>query len=169
MEAKQAQFWEELKSGKFLSMVKESSRGQSLGSSQEVFNILKPLFAKEDDVEKMFFVFLDRKNKVLAIENLFSGSLTGSFVYPREIMKRILSFKAAALVMAHNHPSGDPTPSREDLSITLYTFMVVHSIGVQLLDHVIIGDTYYSMAEEGNLKKIKQQVDDFYKGGPYEF
>lgn len=73
-----AQFWEDLKAGHFLSMVKEASPGEFLGSSQHVFNIFKPIFADQDDVEKMFFVFMNRKNKVLAIENLFTGTLTGS-------------------------------------------------------------------------------------------
>jgi hypothetical protein len=96
------QFWEELRSGKFVSMVKESSKGKSLKSSLEAFNILKPLFADEDDVEKMFFVFMDQKNRIISIENLFKGSIAGSAIYPREIIKRIIGTKANGIVLSHN-------------------------------------------------------------------
>ena len=68
------QFWEDLKSGSFVSMVKESSRGQRLSNSQEVYNVLKPVFAKEDDVEQVYIIFMDAQNKILAIERIFSGS-----------------------------------------------------------------------------------------------
>ncbi len=71
----QDKFWDELKSGKFASMVKESAKGKTLKDSSEVYNILKPLFAKTDDVEQFFCIFLDTKNHVTAIEKLFSGSL----------------------------------------------------------------------------------------------
>lgn len=163
------QFWEDLKTGKFVTMVKESSRGQFLGSSTEAYNVLKPIFADQDDVEKMFFIFLNRKNLVLGIEKLFSGSITGSAVYPREVVKRVLALKATSIVMAHNHPSGDPQPSNEDLAITLMVYVSVHCVGVQLLDHVIIGNRYYSMADEGTIQKIKTKVEEFYRlnGGSY--
>ena len=112
------QFWEELRSGKFVSMVKESSKGQSLSSSLEAYNILKPLFADEDDVEKMIFIFMDQKNQILSIESMFKGSIAGSAIYPREVIKQIIRLKANGIVMAHNHPSGNIKPSQEDKLIT---------------------------------------------------
>ena len=158
------QFWEELRSGKFVSMVKESSKGKSLKSSLEAFNILKPLFANEDDVEKMFFVFMDQKNRIISIENLFKGSIAGSAIYPREIIKRIIGTKANGIVLSHNHPSGDPYPSNEDKSITLRVMIAASSIDVSVLDHIIIGESYYSMADEGLIKAMKSQLDNFMKG-----
>ncbi len=96
------QFWEDLKSGKFSSMIKESSRGKTLTGSLEVYNILKPIFASEDDVEKMYFIFMDQKNRILAIENLSTGSIASSAVYPRELIKKIILIKANGIVMVHN-------------------------------------------------------------------
>ena len=158
------QFWEELRSGRFISMVKESSKGKALASSLEAYNVVKPLFADEDDVEKMFFIFMDQKNRILSIENLFKGSIAGSAIYPREIIKRIIKLKANALVMVHNHPSGDPAPSNEDKAITLRIMLATASIDVGLLDHIIIGESYHSMADEGIIKTMKTQLDNFMKG-----
>ena len=163
----ESKFWEELKSGRFASMVKESSRGQSVSSSQEVYNILKPMFAEEDDVEKVYFLFLDAQNKVLAIENLFSGSITASSIYPREIVKRLLSLKATSFIMAHNHPSGDVKPSAEDKSITTKMAIAAASIDVQLHDHIIIGDGYHSMADTGWLKGVSRRFSNLLKSEPH--
>jgi len=158
------QFWEDLRSGRFVSMVKESSKGQALRGSLEAYNILKPLFAEEDDVEKMFFIFMDQKNQIISIENLFTGTIAGSAIYPRELIKRVIRLKANALVMVHNHPSGDPYPSTEDKSITLRLMVAASAIDVNVLDHIIIGEGYYSMADEGLIRTMKGQFNNFMKG-----
>lgn len=157
------QFWEELRSGRFVSMVRESSKGRTLNSSFEAYNVLKPLFADEDDVEKMFFIFMNQKNQIISIENLFKGSIAGSAIYPREIIKEIIRLKANGLVLAHNHPSGDPYPSNEDKSITLRVMLAASVIDVTILDHIIIGESYYSMADQGLIKTMKSRVNDFIK------
>jgi DNA repair protein RadC len=156
-------FWDELKSGKFVSMVKESSRGQELSGSFEVYNVLKPLFAEEDDVEKAYLIFMDQKNRIISIENLFKGTIAKSAIFPREIVKRIIQLKANNFVMAHNHPSGDPLPSSEDRSITLWLMVAVYSIDVTFLDHIIVGNTYHSMADEGTMQSIRNKVSNFIK------
>ena len=158
--AKVSRFWEDLKSGRFVSMVKESSKGQSVSSSQEVYNILKPVFAEEDDVEKVYFIFLDAQNKVIAIENLFTGTISASTVYPREVVKRLLALKSCGFIMAHNHPSGDINPSIEDKSITIKIAMAAASIDVQLHDHIIIGDGYHSMADTGWLNGVSKRFSN---------
>ncbi len=157
------QFWEDLKSGKFVSMVKESSKGQSLSSSVEAYNILKPLFADEDDIEKMFFIFMNQANEIITVESLFKGSIAGSAVFPREIIKRIIQLKANAFVMAHNHPSGNHRPSNEDKAITFRTLVATSSIDVGFHDHLIIGDRYFSMADEGIIKAMKTRLNNFLK------
>jgi DNA repair protein RadC len=159
----ESKFWEDLRSGRFVSMVKESSKGQSISSSQEVYNVLKPMFAQEDDVEKVYFIFLDAQNRVLAIESLFSGSITASSIYPREIAKRLIQLKASAFVMAHNHPSGDINPSAEDKSITIKVGIAAESIDVQFHDHIIIGDGYHSMADTGWLKGVSSRFSNLLK------
>ena len=151
------QFWEDLKSGRFVSMVKESSKGKSLSNSMEVYNILKPVFSKEEDVEKVYFIFLDARNKILSIENLFSGTLTSSAIYTREIVKRVIYLKANAFLMAHNHPTGDTTPSADDKSITIKVKIAAASIDVKFHDHIIIRNGYHSMADSGWLEKISKR------------
>ena len=154
-------FWEDLKSGRFASMVKESSKGNVLGNAMEVCNIMKPFFAKHDDVEKMYCIFMDAKNKIIKIEELFSGTISTSAVYPREIVKKVLELKATAIILSHNHPSGDITPSSSDFAITARIQATLTSIDVALHDHLIIGKDYYSFSEQGYLEKIKQKYQDF--------
>ena len=156
-------FWDDLKSGRFASMVKESAKGKSVSNSGEVYNILKPLFAETDDIEKAYFIFMDSKNAILAIENLFSGTICSSAIYPREIVKRAIELKANAFVMGHNHPSGDINPSPEDEYITKKVALAAASIDVFFHDHIIIGDGYHSMADSGSLKKISQEFNSVLK------
>jgi len=147
-------FWEDLKSGRFASMVRESSCGQTVSNSAEVYNILKPLIANHDDVEVLYGIFLDAKNHIIDIQELSRGTLTASTVYPREIVKKVITLKAAAIILAHNHPSGDTTPSPEDREITARIGLILHAMGVTFHDHTIIGIGYHSMADEGWLKGI---------------
>jgi len=95
-------FWKNLKSGHFVSMVKEASQGQILSNSREVYNVMKPLFAENDDVESVYCIFLNAKNRILAIEKMFSGTISASAIYPRELVKRILALKSSAIVLTHN-------------------------------------------------------------------
>lgn len=154
-------FWEDLKSGKFTSMIKESSRGNAVSNAREGFNIMKPFYASQDDIEKMYCIFMDAKNKILKIEKLFSGTIATAAVYPREIVKRVIELKATAIILSHNHPSGDITPSSSDFAITVRIQAALSSIDVALHDHLIIGKDFYSFAEHGFLEKTKQKYQDF--------
>ena len=120
-------FWMDLKSGKFASMVKDSAKGQIVSNSKEVYNILKPIFAGYDDIETIYGIFLDAKNYMIEIEKLFSGSITGAAIYPREIVKKVLNHKSTAIILSHNHPSGDPTPSLEDREITARVGLILQA------------------------------------------
>ena len=151
------QFWEDLKSGKFVSMVKESSRGQMLSNSAEAYNIMKPIFAQNHDVECLYGIFLNAKNQIISIERIFSGSIASSPVYPRELVKRILDHAATALILVHNHPSGDSDPSADDRAITIKVGIALASIDVALHDHLIIGDGYHSMADEGWISRVSDK------------
>ncbi len=153
-------FWEDLKSGHFVSMVKESSQGQTLSNSREVYNVMKPLFAETDDVETVYCIFLNAKNKILAIEKMFSGTISASEIYPRELVKRILDLKSSAIVLTHNHPSGFVEPSAEDKAITIRMTIALESIDVTLHDHIIIGDGFHSMADSGFLKGVGRRFKD---------
>jgi len=102
-----------------------------------------------------------QKNKILKIEKLFSGTISSAAVYPREIIKRVLELKATAIILSHNHPSGDITPSSNDFDITAKIQIALTSIEVALHDHLIIGKDFYSFAEHGILEKSKQKYQDF--------
>ena len=97
-------------------------------------------------------VFLDAQNRVLEVEELFRGTLTQTSVFPREIVKRALHFNAAAVIFAHNHPSGGLEPSPSDIEITAQLKAAGDIVGIELLDHIIFNRTgYFSFLEEGKL------------------
>ncbi len=95
-------------------------------------------------------IFLDTKNRTIATEELFIGTLTQTSVYPREVIKRVLHHNAAAIIFAHNHPSGVAEPSHTDKALTLTLKQALTLIDVKVLDHFIVGDgTTLSFAENG--------------------
>ncbi|WP_019021644.1 DNA repair protein RadC [Thioalkalivibrio sp. ALE23] len=96
-------------------------------------------------------LFLDNRHRVLAFEELFRGTIDGTSVHPREVVRRVLHHNAAAVILAHNHPSGVAEPSRSDALITRRLSEALSLIDVRLLDHLIIGDTAVSLAERGEL------------------
>lgn len=105
-------------------------------------------------------VYLDAKNRVLDMETLFRGTLTASSVYPREVVRSALDHHAAALIFAHNHPSGDPQPSKEDLAITRQLVFACRLMGIHVHEHVIIGqDNYFSFADQGYLRRMDQEYE----------
>ena len=128
------------------------------GSSRAVFDYL---FHTMRDLKREVFkvLLLNRKNALISDQDLFFGSLTGSAVYPREVMTLALEHRAAALVFVHNHPSGDPKPSPQDRRLTKELVWAARLLTIQVLDHVIIGhNTFYSFADQG---LIKTYTDDF--------
>lgn len=102
------------------------------------YHVMKPLFAETDDVEKVYCIFLNAKNRIISIEMLFSGTLSASIIYTRELVKKIMALKSSAIVLVH-YPSGCPEPSMEDKTITMKVAIAPASIDVALHDHVIIG------------------------------
>ncbi|THB80146.1 MAG: DNA repair protein RadC [Desulfobacteraceae bacterium] len=103
-------------------------------------------------------IFLNAKNRVIASETLFEGSLTSSAVYPREVIKRALGHNAAAMIFAHNHPSGEPQPSDSDLAITRKLLFALGYAGVMVHEHLIIGTVgHYSFAEQGHISVFNQE------------
>lgn len=128
-------------------------------SSQTVFDYL---FHSMRDLKREVFrvFFLTRKNEVITDRDLFEGSLTGSAVYPREIIILALEHKAAGLVFVHNHPSGDPAPSPEDQRLTRDLVWAARLMGIQVLDHLIIGNNrYFSFADHGSIKQFADAYD----------
>lgn len=93
-------------------------------------------------------LLLDTKNRVLASELVSIGTLNTSLVHPRELFRRAVQACAAAVILVHNHPSGDPTPSAEDLALTKRLVEVGKIMGIEILDHLIIGDNRYVSLKE---------------------
>jgi len=105
-----------------------------------------------DRVEVFRVLFLDARNRLLADEAQTHGTVNHTPVYPREVVKRALELHAVSIVLAHNHPSGDPTPSRQDIDMTREVGDAARVLGVRLQDHVVIGNgRWFSFAHEGLL------------------
>jgi DNA repair protein RadC len=103
-----------------------------------------------EPIEQFRLLFLDRKNAIIADEVQQRGTVDHTPVYPREVVKRALELNASAIIMVHNHPSGDPKPSRADIEMTREVIKAAASLGIQLHDHVVIGRTqHYSMKSMG--------------------
>lgn len=97
-------------------------------------------------------LFLDSQNRLIQFEELFSGTIDGASVYPREVVKRVLALNAAAVIFAHNHPSGVAEPSQADCHITRRLQTALELVDVRVLDHLIVGDgDIVSLAERGYL------------------
>ena len=102
--------------------------------------------------EHFICLFLNTKNQVLHRQTVFIGSLNASIVHPREVFKEAVKRSAASIICAHNHPSGDPTPSQEDIQVTRRLQECGKMIGIELLDHLVIGDRkFISLKEKGYL------------------
>ncbi|MEH7399727.1 DNA repair protein RadC [Gottfriedia acidiceleris] len=100
--------------------------------------------------EHFVCLYLNTKNQVIARETIFKGSLNASIVHPREVFKEAFRRSASSIICLHNHPSGDPTPSREDIEVTKRLVECGKIIGIELLDHIIIGEhKYVSLKEKG--------------------
>ncbi|MHB1127735.1 MAG: RadC family protein [Bacillota bacterium] len=124
--------------------------------------IRSPLDAANLVMEEMRFldrehfrcILLSTKNRVIRVETVSVGSLNSSIVHPREVFKSPVRHSAAAVILAHNHPSGDPTPSREDLEVTKRLVESGKILGIEVLDHIIIGSrgfqsVFQSLREQG--------------------
>ncbi len=122
-----------------------------ISNADDVIQIVKPMIA---DPNKEFFMalYLNTKNGVIKQEVISIGSLNANIVHPREIFKTACMISASSIIVAHNHPSGDPSPSREDIDLTKKLSEAGKMMGIELLDHVIIGyDKNYGFKESGIL------------------
>jgi hypothetical protein len=98
-------------------------------------------------------LYLDNQNQLIAHETLFTGTINRTEVHPREVVKRALHFNAAAVILAHNHPSGETTPSQADKTLTQRLVQVLQLVDIRVPDHLIVGGRQiYSFAEHGLLR-----------------
>lgn len=123
-----------------------------MGAPEKVVELLTSFMP--EDKEVFILVSLNTKNAVTAIRTISVGSLNSNIVHPREVFRAAMFDNAAHIIVAHNHPSGDPTPSREDIEITKKLVETGTIIGIPLLDHVIIGNgsgRHFSLKEAGHI------------------
>ena len=119
---------------------------------EDAFRIFRAYYPEDLPREQFSVLALNTRNKPLSHEVISSGSLNGSLVHPREVYLHAILQSAAAIVVCHNHPSGDPAPSREDRELTKRLAEAGRVLGIGLLDHVILGEgSYWSFKERGEL------------------
>jgi len=123
------------------------SVGDRYTSASQVFDTFR--FLQRETKEYFIALHLVGKNRILCIDMVSVGSLNQSIVHPRETLKNSLLSSAVAIILVHNHPTGDPAPSSEDISITQRLREARDIIGIKILDHIIIGDSYLSFVERG--------------------
>lgn len=127
----------------------EPARRKRMAAPQDGALLLMPKLRYETH-EHFMLVLLNTKNRVIAVQQVSEGSLNSSVVHPREVFSPAIAQHAAAILVGHNHPSGDPEPSREDKELTAVLVKTGNLLGVPLIDHIIIGDgIYYSFKEHG--------------------
>ena len=130
---------------------------QAIHNSQDLFQYLNQTL-RDKPQECFTVVFLDAKNKVIDSSVMFKGTLTESAVYSREVIKSALEKKAAALIFAHNHPSGDPEPSNADIQLTRRLLFACKAVGITVHEHIIIGNNrYFSFADQGHIHRMNQE------------
>ena len=148
--AKSAQLKAGLEIGRRLGREKWEA-GRALRSSEDVFRHFSERLEQEKR-EIFYVVLLTNKNRKIREVKISEGSLTASLVHPREVYNPVIRESAAAVIFVHNHPSGDPAPSPEDLEITRRLKQVGEVMGIRVLDHVVIGrGRYYSFSDRGML------------------
>lgn len=103
----------------------------------------------EKEHEVFSVAFLDARHRLIECKDMFTGTIDGASVYPREIMKEALNQNAAAIILAHNHPSGDATPSHSDRALTDRVRGVMQLVDVRVLDHIVVGAESVSMTKMG--------------------
>ncbi|MFF2755055.1 DNA repair protein RadC [Psychrobacillus sp. NPDC058041] len=147
-EAKAVQLLAAVELGRRLSQ-QQTDNKFTIRSPQDAATYLMPdmTFLKQ---EHFVALFLNVKNQILHKQTIFIGSLNASIVHPREIFREAVKRSAASIICAHNHPSGNPAPSPEDIDVTKRLYEAGQLMGIELLDHVIIGDhQFISLKEKG--------------------
>jgi DNA repair protein RadC len=123
-------------------------RGHALSSPEDTRQYLSECL-RDYQYEVFAALFMDQRHRVICFEELFTGTIDGASVYPREVVKKALQYNAAAIIFAHNHPSGIAEPSSADKYITKRLQDALSLMDIKVLDHFIVGDEVISFAERG--------------------
>ena len=124
---------------------------KKINTPEKVAEVAINVLGLHEQAEESFYIFtLNTKNKITGIFEVSRGSLNSSIVHPREVFKRALLQNASSIMLVHNHPSGDPIPSKEDIDLTNRLVEAGNLLGIKVLDHIVIGD-------ENNYISFKQK------------
>ena len=130
----------------------EASLKNTINKAIDAYEYLLP-YIEDFSQEHFLIMFLNRSNQVLKVECISTGGITNTIVDPKVIFKKALTLNATAIILCHNHPSGNPRPSKEDFSLTRKLKAAGTLLEIEVEDHVIIGaEQYYSFAENGTLE-----------------
>lgn len=133
------------------SVLKERYK-KGIRTPEDAYGIASPLIG-DSDREVFLVLCLNTKNKVNAFHIAHVGSINSSIVHPADVFKSAILFNSASIIVAHNHPSYDPTPSFEDIEMTSRLYRAGQILGIELLDHIIVGGGhFYSIKEKGHFK-----------------
>lgn len=121
-----------------------------MNSADKIYNYMKDIVYNKNQ-EYFYALYLDSKKNLIDKKLLFIGTINKSIVHPREIFKYAYLLSASSIVCIHNHPSGDPLPSKEDMLITKHLVDIGKIQGISVVDHIIIGNNYYSFYENGDI------------------
>ena len=119
-------------------------------SPEDAANVARDfIHLHEESEEYLYMICMNTKNKIIGVFEVSHGNVNSSIVGVREIFQKALLANAVSIIVMHNHPSGDPKPSREDVEVTKRLVEAGNILGIQVLDHIIVGDTYSSLKEKG--------------------
>lgn len=122
-------------------------RSEEYTSSKKVYGLIRP-YLEDKQKEHFLIVTLDARYHLIAFDNISIGTVNQSLVHPREVFKAAINRRASYIILAHNHPSGDSSPSKEDLIVTERLVSISKVIGIPVLDHLVIGDSKYTSLKE---------------------
>ncbi len=132
-------------------MTEHPLQKNQISSSVDAYDLIHPRM-RDLTREEFWIILLDRRSKVIAIEEIHIGGMSAMVVDPKIIFQKALERKASSVILSHNHPSGAPSPSMEDMRLTEKVKMAGNYIDIKVLDHIIIGEgAYYSFADEGKI------------------
>lgn len=126
----------------------QNSEVKTINSPTDVYTLIKS-YMEGLDRENFVVLMLDTKNKVTGINTVSVGSLNSSMVHPREVFKPAILSNSNSIILVHNHPSGNPAPSKEDIAVTERLKQAGELLGIEVLDHIIVGDNMVSLKEQG--------------------
>jgi len=122
---------------------------KKIESPEQAYKAITAITSVEEEAQEVFGVLiLNTKHKIVAVHEISRGTLNGSMVHPREVFKPAVLHNAAAIICFHNHPSGDPKPSKEDVDITKRLIEAGKIMGIEILDHIIVSDEGYASLKE---------------------